>query len=87
MAYKRGAFKVHCCIALNSLSQVAAPKYQCRKFSQSVIVAQKMNSLPLRHTFLSPICWADQGAIGVKFLNPSIALRRSEPMAWFLRFP
>jgi hypothetical protein len=54
MAYERGAFKVNCCIALNGLLQVAAPKYLCRKFSQSVIFAQKTNSLPLRHTFLSP---------------------------------
>jgi hypothetical protein len=64
MAYERGAFKVNCCIALNALSQVAPPKYLCRKFSQSVTFAQKIHSLPLRHTFLSPNYWALSGALG-----------------------
>jgi hypothetical protein len=61
MAHEGGAFKVNCGIGgvllpltLRKHFGPGIPKFRCRKFSHFVRFAQKINSLPLRHTFLSP---------------------------------
>jgi hypothetical protein len=63
MEHKRGAFKVNCVRIVRSVKETDQPDHpvapvsnpndqnSCKKFSQITAFAQKIDSLPSKHTF------------------------------------